>query len=151
MSKLRRIVYHVYCSYIISVDKKSTIFTKVKRQKGKMKMIKYYLLIILSIEHVDNCLNICQLFKFINCNSSFLCCTVTPLSKVREDWHPANIFNPDTFCMYVPVPSLESVIQWLSFVDVLKDLFFVHFSNESRPLIHSFELLNIFHFRAFYS
>ena len=32
---------------------------------------------------------------------------------------PANMFNPATFCMYVPVPSQDPVIQWLSFVYVL--------------------------------
>ena len=32
---------------------------------------------------------------------------------------PANMFNPTTFCMYVPVPSQEPVIQWFSFVNVL--------------------------------
>ena len=36
-----------------------------------------------------------------------------------EGWDPANMFNPATLCMYVPVPSQEPVIQWLSFVVVL--------------------------------
>ena len=31
---------------------------------------------------------------------------------------PANIFNPATLFMYVPVPSQEPVIQWKSFVYV---------------------------------
>ena len=33
--------------------------------------------------------------------------------RLGEGWDPA------TFCMYVPVPSQETVIHWLSFVDVL--------------------------------
>ena len=36
-----------------------------------------------------------------------------------EGWDPANTFNPATLCMFVPVPSQEPVIQWLSFVYVL--------------------------------
>ena len=36
-----------------------------------------------------------------------------------EGWDPANMFNPATLFMYVPVPSQEPVIQWLSFVYVL--------------------------------
>ena len=43
----------------------------------------------------------------------FLCCTVISLSQVRgglATWDLANMFNPATFCMYVPVPSQEPVI-----------------------------------------
>ena len=36
-----------------------------------------------------------------------------------EGWDPANVFQPATLFMYVPVPSQEPVIQWLSFVQVL--------------------------------
>ena len=39
--------------------------------------------------------------------------------RLGEGWDPAIMFNPATLCMYVPVPSQESVIQWLSFVYVL--------------------------------
>ena len=43
---------------------------------------------------------------------------------------PANMFNSATLCMYVPVPSQEPVIQWLSFVYVLhicfSFIFFLH-------------------------
>ena len=37
----------------------------------------------------------------------------------REDSDPANMFNPATLFLYVPVQSQEPVIQWLSFVYVL--------------------------------
>ena len=38
------------------------------------------------------------------------------------------MFNPATLFMYMPVPSQEPVIQWLSFVYVLHAyLFFAHF------------------------
>ena len=40
-------------------------------------------------------------------------------SRLEEGCGPANIFNPATLCMHVPVPSHEPVIQWLSFVYVL--------------------------------
>ena len=53
-------------------------------------------------------------------NSSFLCCTVTPPSQVREGWDPTNMFNPTTFWMYVPVPNQEPVIERLPFVKVLR-------------------------------
>ena len=39
--------------------------------------------------------------------------------RLGEGWDPANMFNPATLFMYVPVPSQEPVIQWLSFVYVL--------------------------------
>ena len=39
--------------------------------------------------------------------------------SLGKGWDPANIFNPATLFMYVPVPSQGPVIQWLSFVDVL--------------------------------
>ena len=39
--------------------------------------------------------------------------------RLGEGWDPANLFNPATLCMYVPVPSQEHVIQWSSFVYVL--------------------------------
>ena len=56
--------------------------------------------------------------------SLFLCCTVTGQGK---DWACANMLNPTTFCMYVPVQSQEPVIQWLSFGCVLHYCFsFVH-------------------------
>ena len=38
----------------------------------------------------------------------------------------ANMFDPATSSMYVSLPNLEPVIQWLSFVSVTY-LFFVHF------------------------
>ena len=39
--------------------------------------------------------------------------------RLGEGWDPANLFNPATLCMHVPVPNQEPVIQWLSFVAVL--------------------------------
>ena len=40
-----------------------------------------------------------------------------------EGWDPANMFNPATLFMYLPVPSQKPVIQWLSFVYVLHIFF----------------------------
>ena len=34
-----------------------------------------------------------------------------------------NNYEADTFCMYVPVPSQDPVIQWMSFVEVLQICF----------------------------
>ena len=39
--------------------------------------------------------------------------------RLGEGWGPANMFYPATFRIYVPVPSQEPVMQWLSFVAVL--------------------------------
>ena len=39
--------------------------------------------------------------------------------RLGEGWDPANMFNPATLFIYVPVPSQEPVIQCLSFVYVL--------------------------------
>ena len=47
--------------------------------------------------------------------------------RLREGWDPAYMFNPAIFCMYVPVPSQEPVIQWLSFVYVLYVFFSLFF------------------------
>ena len=54
-------------------------------------------------------------------------------TKRSSTIHPANMLNPAEFCLYVPwfvsLPSLEPVIQGLSFVDVLHICFsfiFVH-------------------------
>ena len=61
--------------------------------------------------------------------SSFLCCTVTPLSRVRgRVGIPLTCLIPPLF-MYVPVPSQEPVIQWLSLVYVLHICFsFIFFT-----------------------
>ena len=54
------------------------------------------------------------------------------------------MFNPATLFMYVPVPSQESVIQWLSFDYVLHICFsFIFFFIQIRPLVFSFELFYI--------
>ena len=54
------------------------------------------------------------------------------------------MFNPATLFMYVPVPSQEPVIQWLSFVYVLHICFsFIFFFTLVRPLVFSFELFYI--------
>ena len=100
----------------------------------------------------------------------FLYCTATLLFQLRggssahklvvvllnhcpwigNGWDPATMFNPATFCMYVPVPS--QIIQWLSFVAVLLLCFsFTLFYTLIRPLVFSFELFYICHFGAFYS
>ena len=50
------------------------------------------------------------------------------LSFVRTS-SASNMFNPATLFMYVPVPSQEPVIQWLSFVYVLHICFsFIFFT-----------------------
>ena len=54
-------------------------------------------------------------------------------------WDPTNMFNPATLCMYVPVPSQEPFIQWLSFAYVLH----IVFCSEIRPIVFLFELFNI--------
>ena len=53
------------------------------------------------------------------------------------------MFNPATLFMYVPVPSQEPVIQWLSFVYVLHICFPFIFCIQIRPLVFSFELFYI--------
>ena len=45
------------------------------------------------------------------------CYTTVPGEGEGRD--PANMFNPATLFMYVPVPSQELVIQWFSLVHVL--------------------------------
>ena len=69
---------------------------------------------------------------------------------IGEGWDPANMFNPATFCMYVPVLSQESVIQWLSFVYVLH--IFVFHSFFVHKLGHSLLVCIVLqcHFKAFY-
>ena len=37
-------------------------------------------------------------------------------SRLGDGWDHANMFNSATFCMYMPVPSQEPIIQWLSYV-----------------------------------
>ena len=59
----------------------------------------------------------------------YSCCTIIPLSRLGEGWDPGNVFNPTTLCMYVPFPSQEPVIQWLSFVYVLHICFSFIFSS----------------------
>ena len=65
--------------------------------------------------------------------SYITCKTTQKRVRLGEGWDPPNMFNPAILCMYVPVPSQEPVIQWLSFVYALHIclcvtyLFFGHF------------------------
>ena len=54
-----------------------------------------------------------------------------------------NMFNPATLFMYVPFPSQEPVIQWLSFGYVLHIFFSFIFLLYYKAVIFSFELFYI--------
>ena len=68
-----------------------------------------------------------QTHKQVNLSSKWssyiymLYCNTT-VPGYGEGWDP-NMFNPATLFMYVPVPSQEPVIRWLSFVYVLNICF----------------------------
>ena len=63
-------------------------------------------------------------------------------SMLRNDVHPAYMFNSTTLCKYVPVPRQEPEIKQLSFVFVLhiSVYFFVY---EIRPSVLLFELYEV--------
>ena len=71
-------------------------------------------LIHLVIENLYK-IDIKDLFQLIFIVRSYVV-LINHCARFGEGLDPANMFNPATLCMYVPVQSQEPVIQWLSFV-----------------------------------
>ena len=60
-----------------------------------------------------------------------------------EGWDPANMFNPATLFMYVPVPSQEPVYSVVVVCLCVTYLFFDHFFYINKAVSFSFELFYI--------